>query len=71
MVAKRDFIFSTESYYPDPIKSQERLCRGYSQKLTVDGPATRKPLPLSSSLQMRKIRGNCVNYNCCEYVEAR
>ena len=44
MVAKKDFIFSTDSYYPDSIKSQERLCRGYSQKLIADGPATRKPV---------------------------
>ena len=44
MVAKKDFIFSTDSYYPDSIKSQERLRRGYSQKLIVDGPATRKPV---------------------------
>ena len=38
------FIFSTDSYYPDSIKNQERLCRGYSQKLIVDGPATRQPV---------------------------
>ena len=44
MVATKDFIFSTDSYYPDSIKSQERLRRGYSQKLIVDGPATRKPV---------------------------
>ena len=44
MVAKRDLIFSTESYYPDSIKSQERLCRGYSQKLINDGLAARKPV---------------------------
>ena len=42
MVAKKDFIFSTDSYYPDSIKSQKRLPRGYSQKLIVDGPATKK-----------------------------
>ena len=28
MVAKKDVIFSTDSYYPDSIKSQERLRRG-------------------------------------------
>ena len=44
MVAKKDFIFSTDSYYPDSIKSHERLYRGYSQKLIADGPATRKPV---------------------------
>ena len=44
MVAKKDLIFSTDSYYPDSIKSQERLRLGYSQKLIVDGPATRKPV---------------------------
>ena len=44
MVAKKDFIFSTDSYYPDSINSQERLYRGYSLKLIADGPATRKPV---------------------------
>ena len=38
------FIFSTGSYYPDSINSQESLCRGYSQKLIVDGPKTWKPV---------------------------
>lgn len=44
MVAKRDFIFSTDSYYQDSIKTQERMRRGYSPKFIADGPATRKPV---------------------------
>lgn len=44
MVAKKDFVFSTDSYHPDSIKNQERMRRGYSQKYIVDGPATRKPV---------------------------
>ena len=43
MVVKKDFVFSTDSYYADSIKSQERLRRGFSQKYLVEGPATRKP----------------------------
>lgn len=43
MVAKTDFVFSTDSYHADSIKSQERLRRGFSQRYIVEGPATRKP----------------------------
>ena len=43
MVAKKNFIFSTDSYHKDSIKSQERLRRGFSQHYVVGGPATRKP----------------------------
>ena len=43
MVPKRHFLFSTDSYHPQSIKAQERLRRGTSEKIIVDGPATRKP----------------------------
>ncbi|XP_068234747.1 uncharacterized protein [Palaemon carinicauda] len=43
MVAKKDFIFSTDSYHADFIKAQERLRRGSSQGYLIQGPATRKP----------------------------
>ena len=43
MVAKKNFVFSTDSYYADSIKAQERLRRGFSQRYIIDGPATRKP----------------------------
>ena len=43
MVAKKDFLFSTDSYHPESIKAQERLRRGSSEKIIVAGPATRKP----------------------------
>ena len=43
LVAKKNFIFSTDSYHEDSIKSQERLRRGLSQHYVVGGPATRKP----------------------------
>ena len=46
MVAKTNFVFSTDSYHPDSIKSQERLRRGFSQRYIVDGQATRKPVDL-------------------------
>ena len=43
MVAKKNFVFSTDSYHTDSIKSQERRRRGWSQQYIVEGPATRKP----------------------------
>ena len=43
MISRRNFIFSTDSYHIDSIKSQERLRRGCSQRYHVNGPATRKP----------------------------
>ena len=43
MVAKKHFLFSTDSYYPESIKAQERQRRGSSEKIILPGPATRKP----------------------------
>lgn len=43
MVAKKHFLFSTDSYHPQSIKAQERERRGKSEKIIVDGPSTRKP----------------------------
>lgn len=43
MVAKKHFLFATDSYHPDSIKAQERLRRGSSEKIILAGPATRKP----------------------------
>ena len=43
MVAKKHFLFATDSYHPGSIKAQERLRRGSSEKIIVAGPATRKP----------------------------
>lgn len=43
MVARKNFIFSTDSYFPNSIKAQERVRRGCSRKFIVDGPATRRP----------------------------
>ncbi len=43
MIAKKNFIFSTDSYQADSIKGQERLRRGSAEKYLIDGPATRKP----------------------------
>ena len=44
MVAKKKFVFSTDSYHLDCIKSQERLHRGCSQQYIKEGPATKKPI---------------------------
>ncbi|XP_034071932.1 uncharacterized protein LOC117545981 [Gymnodraco acuticeps] len=43
MVAKKHFLFSTDSYHPGSIKAQESLRRGSSEKIILAGPATRKP----------------------------
>ena len=43
MVARRNFLFSTDCYEKDSIKYQERVRRGISQKYIVEGPSTRKP----------------------------
>ena len=43
MVSKKNFIFSTDSYQVDSIKALERLRRGCSEKLIVEGIASRKP----------------------------
>ena len=43
MVSKKNLIFSTDSYQVDSIKALERLRRGCSEKLIVEGIATRKP----------------------------
>ena len=44
MVAKKNFIFSTDSYHSETIKAQERLRRGFSQRYIIEGQATRKPV---------------------------
>ena len=44
MVAKKNFVFSTDSYHADSIKAQERLRRGFSQRYIIEGQATRKPV---------------------------
>uniref|UniRef100_UPI00358FE6F1 uncharacterized protein n=1 Tax=Myxine glutinosa TaxID=7769 RepID=UPI00358FE6F1 len=43
IVAKKNFIFSTDSYQADSIKAQERLRRGFGEKFLVEGSATQKP----------------------------
>ena len=42
MVAKKNFVFSTDSYHADSIKAQERLRRGFSQRYIIEEQATRK-----------------------------
>lgn len=44
MVAKKNFVFSTDSYQADSIKAQERLRRGFSERFIMEGQATRKPV---------------------------
>ena len=43
MVAKKSFIFSTDSYHPDSIKTQERLRRGCGDQFILEGSSTRTP----------------------------
>ena len=51
MVSRKKNIFSTDSYQPDSIKSQERTRRGCSEKLIIQGIATRKPADFKNFLQ--------------------
>lgn len=71
MVAKKDFIFSTDSYYQDSVKTQERMRRGYSSIFIVDGPAPRKP----ADLKLFLVNEDNKTHNCvscyCEFGEAR
>ena len=46
MVAKKNFVFSTDSYHADSIKAEERLLRSFSQQYIIEGQATRKPVDL-------------------------
>ena len=46
MVAKKHFIFSTDSYHSGSMKAQETLRRGSSDRIIMSGPATRKPFDL-------------------------
>lgn len=50
MVAKKHFLFSTDSYHPGSIKAQERMRRGSSEKTLLAGPATRKPYDFKNFL---------------------
>ena len=43
MMIKKNYVFSTDSYFAESIKGQERLHRGTSQRYLIQGPATRKP----------------------------
>ena len=43
MVAKKHFLFSTDSYHPESIKAQERLRCGGAETIILSGPATRRP----------------------------
>ena len=50
MVAKKHFLFSTDNYNPQSIKAQERMRRGTSEKIILDGSATRKPSDVNTFL---------------------
>ena len=43
MATKKNLVFSTDSYYPDSIKSHERKRRGSSNRILLEGPNTRRP----------------------------
>lgn len=42
MVARKHFIFSTDSYHPDSIKVQESLRCCFSEEFIVEGMTSRK-----------------------------
>ena len=63
MVAKKHFLFSTDSYHPQPIKAQERLGRG---RLFWVDQRQGNDMTSRRSLQMTTTRCNSVS-SCCEY----
>ena len=62
MAAKKNFIFSTHSYHENFIKAQERLRRGSSEEILLEGPATRKPFDLKVFLENDESLKNCALY---------
>ena len=44
IVAKKNFVFSTELYHADSIKAQEILRLGFSQRYIIEGQASRKSI---------------------------
>ena len=59
IVAKKNFIFSMDSYHEDSIKSQERLRHCFSQHFVVGGLPQKSRLTGSCSWLMRRISYNC------------
>ena len=51
MVPKKNFVFSKYSYDKYLMKAQERVRHGSSQKLRIDGSATRKPPDMKTFLK--------------------
>ena len=51
MVAETNFIFSTDSYFQQSIKSLERLRRGSSQPHPIEGPSTSTPADFKDFLK--------------------
>ena len=62
-------VFSTDSYHPDSIKSQERLHRGTSQKHILYGPAMRKPKDMKEFLSNDE--NAAVSANIASFSESR
>ena len=54
MVAETNFIFSTDSYFQQSIKSLERLRRGSSQPYPIEGPSTSTPADFKDFLKNDK-----------------
>ncbi|KAH3840461.1 hypothetical protein DPMN_113910 [Dreissena polymorpha] len=50
MVSKKDFVFSTDSYFPNSINGQEIMRRSCCRKFNIDGPETRRPVDFKEFL---------------------
>ena len=59
MVPKKNFEFSTNSYDKYSVKAQERVRRGSSQQLRIDGPANKKSPDIKTFLKKIRIRNSC------------
>ena len=62
MVSKNIFTFSTDSYHPHSIKTQERQRCGCGEQFILDGSATRKPKDFKASSLTTLIKSKCVMY---------
>ena len=50
MISKKNFLFSTDCYHLESIKSQERMRRERSENIILGGAATRRPYDYKSFL---------------------
>ena len=61
MAAKKNFVFSPDSYHAGSIKAQERLRRGFSQRHIIEGQGAR-------STSLSRTRRRQIHELCCTSI---